>query len=76
MQPAECGRVSSVSVIFAAVAEPRCDDAVKNGRETDVDCGPGCPPVCGEISRPSIVQVAFAGACVQQPPAMMGSQMV
>src|SRR5678815_2627405 len=31
----------------AAPAEPTCTDKIKNGSETDVDCGGGGCPVCG-----------------------------
>ena len=27
---------------------PTCSDAVKNGPETDVDCGGGCPTLCAK----------------------------
>lgn len=37
----------SMSCVNGQCLEPTCSDAVKNGQETDVDCGgicPGCPP--------------------------------
>ena len=39
-----------VDVGIDAANEPRCDDAIQNGSEEDVDCGGDCPP-CADIDE-------------------------
>ena len=47
LQPAHCGRCASLcdtGVCRGGACQPaRCDDRVRNGTETDVDCGGSCP---------------------------------
>jgi hypothetical protein len=57
--------------VCVAVAQPSCQDGKKNGNETDVDCGGGCPNACGVTlgcvgNNDCLSKVCSGGKC--QPP--------
>ncbi len=48
---------------------PRCDDKLKNGSETDVDCGGSCPAKCGDgktcaLAADCSSAICQSGTCV------------
>ena len=57
---------------------PTCTDGVKNGAETDVDCGGGTCPGCG-VGHPCVTnadcagKVCFMGVCIDPKGTLCGS---
>ena len=44
-------------------AGPTCTDGIKNGSETDVDCGGSCPTKCGEAKSCAAPTDCASGRC-------------
>jgi hypothetical protein len=72
--PLNCGACGSQCPIGAACQNgacmaPSCVDAIKNGAETDVDCGGVCPPCAAGYScvtgADCVTGVCTAGTCAQ-----------
>jgi len=42
---------------------PACSDGTKNGTETDIDCGGGCPNKCADGKACSVAADCAGGAC-------------
>jgi hypothetical protein len=68
--PSHCGacRNTCSSGVCAASAcqAPRCDDRVRNGGETDVDCGGGGCPACARCLSCAADRDCVDGACGAQ----------
>lgn len=55
------------------VAEPRCEDGLQNGDETDIDCGGSCPAGCGSGDGCAVDEDCMSMMCgddgtCQEPP--------
>lgn len=72
---ADCGGQKCVQGLCVA---PACDDQIKNGGETDVDCGGGCPGCANgkscAVNGDCASQQCTGGLCVAAGPACAQAQ--
>ena len=66
-KPVEPAEASTDQSAFAPISTPTCTDGVKNGTETDVDCGGACSPcadgkACAVAAKPALQSLRRAGA--------------